>query len=61
MANISEIDLQNLRHLIGGLECDQMKMSDYAMQAKDKEIQQFFQQSAQSAGTTKEQLMQFLN
>lgn len=61
MANISEIDLQNLRHLIGGLENDQLKMADYATQCTDQEVKQFFQQSAQSAGETKQQLMQFLN
>lgn len=30
MANISELELQNLRHLIGGYDITRCKMEDYA-------------------------------
>lgn len=60
MAELSELDLQNLRHLIGGYETTHSKMTDYASQASDQSVKQFFQKSAQSAMESKQQLMQFL-
>lgn len=60
MAQISELDLQNLRHLIGGYDTSHCKMTSYAQQAQDQQVKQFFQKSAQSAMETKQQLMQFL-
>lgn len=60
MTQISELDLQNLRHLIGGYEITHCKMDAYAQQATDGEVKQFFQKSAQSAMQSKQQLMQFL-
>lgn len=60
MTELSELDLQNLRHLIGGYEITHCKMQDYAHEAQDPSVKQFFQKSAQSAMETKQQLMQFL-
>lgn len=60
MTNISELELQNLRHLIGGYENSSAKLSEYAKQATDPQIKQFFEKSAQSAQQTKQQLMTFL-
>lgn len=60
MTDISELDLQNLRHLIGGFETTHCKMDAYAKDATDAEVKQFFQKSAQSAMQSKQQLMQFL-
>ncbi|MDD7219219.1 MAG: hypothetical protein SO401_05265 [Blautia sp.] len=60
MTEISELDLQNLRHLIGGFSTTHCKMDAYAQQAEDMEVKQFFQKSAQSAMQSKQQLMQFL-
>ena len=60
MNDISELDLQNLRHLIGGFDTTHCKMEDYASQATDMEVKQFFQISAQSAINSKQQLMQYL-
>ena len=60
MTEISELDLQNLRHLIGGFETTHCKMDAYAQQATDVQVKQFFQKSAQSAMQSKQQLMQFL-
>ena len=50
MANISELDLQNLRHLIGGCDTTHCKMKEYASWAED----------AKSAMENKQQLMKFL-
>ena len=60
MNDISELDLQNLRHLIGGFDTTHCKMEDYASQATDMEVKQFFQKSAQGAINSKQQLMQYL-
>ena len=60
MTEISELDLQNLRHLIGGFDTTHCKMDAYAQQATAMEVKQFFQKSAQSAMQSKQQLMQFL-
>ena len=40
MANISELDLQNLRHLIGGYDVTHCKMKEYASCATDTQIKQ---------------------
>ena len=60
MKDISVLDLQNLRHLIGGCDTNHCKMQEYAQKAQDPEVKQYFQKSAQSAMTMKQQLMQFL-
>ena len=44
MSNISELDLQNLRHLIGGFDTTHCKLDAYASQASDQEVKQFFKQ-----------------
>ena len=49
MTEISVLDLQNLRHLIGGFDTTHCKMQDYAHEAQDPQVKQFFQKSAQSA------------
>ena len=60
MSNISELDLQNLRHLISGYDTTHCKMQEYAKEAKDTQIKQFFEKGAQSAMQNKQQLMKFL-
>ena len=60
MADISILDLQNLRHLIGGFDTSHCKMQDYASQAQDPEVQKLFQDAAQSAMKNKQDLMKFL-
>ena len=59
-SELSEQDVQNLRHLIGGYDTTHCKMTDYANQATDQQVKQFFQKAAQSAKENKQQLMQFL-
>jgi len=60
MADISILDLQNLRHLIGGYETTHCKMTEYANQAQDQEIKQLFSDAADCAAKNKQDLMKFL-
>ena len=60
MAEISVLDLQNLRHLIGGYDTSHCKMQDYASQAKDPEVKKLFQDAADSAMKNKQDMMKFL-
>ena len=43
MNELSELDLQNLRHLIGGFDTTHCKMTAYAQEAGDPAVKQFFQ------------------
>lgn len=60
MSDISVLDLQNLRHLIGGYSTTHCKMQDYASQAQDTQVKQLFQDAADSAMKNKQDLMKFL-
>lgn len=60
MATITEMELQNLRHLIQFSETDKEKYSSYAEQATDPGVKQFFQKSAQSAEQNRQTFLQFL-
>lgn len=60
MANISELELQNLRHLMGGYDTTSAKMEEYAKCCQDGQIKQFFEKGAQTAKQNKQALMKFL-
>lgn len=60
MAQLNELELQNLRHLIGSHETAYQKLSTYAQQSQDTQIKQYFEKSAQDAQNTKQQLLSFL-
>ena len=60
MAQLNELELQNLRHLIGSHETAHQKLSTYAQQSQDAQIKQYFEKSAQDALNTKQQLLSFL-
>ena len=60
MSEISILDLQNLRHLIGGYNTTHCKMTEYESQAQDPEIKKLFQDAADSAMKNKQELMKFL-
>ena len=60
MATISELELQNLRHLIGGYDTTHCKLQEYAKCATDTKVKQFFEKGAKSAMENKQQLMKFL-
>jgi len=61
MANLTQVELQNLRHLIGSHETAYQKLSTYAQNATDPQVKDFFERSAQSAQNTKQKLISFLN
>ncbi|ADU25842.1 hypothetical protein [Ethanoligenens harbinense] len=61
MSQLNQMELQNLRHMIGEHESAYQKLQDYAQQATDPQIKAFFQKSAQSAQSTKQKLLSFLN
>ena len=42
MANLSELELQNLRHLIGGYDTTHCKMQEYANCAQDEQVKTVF-------------------
>lgn len=60
MSQLNQIELQNLRHLIGSHDTSYQKMQSYAEQATDPQVKAFFQKSAQDAQHTKQQLLSFL-
>ena len=60
MVQLNELELQNLRHLIGSHETAYQKLSTYAQQCTDPQVKQMFQRSAQDAMNTKQKLLSFL-
>ena len=60
MTELSVLDLQNLRHLIGGYDTTHCKMQAYAQEATDPQVKQFFEKGAKTAMDNKQQLMKFL-
>ena len=61
MADLTQAELQHLRHLIGAHETAYEKLNTYASQCVDPQIKQIFTKSAQDALNTKQKLMSFLN
>ncbi len=61
MSQLNQVELQNLRHLIGAHETAYQKMQSYAQQAVDPQVKSYFEKSAQDAQKTKQQLMSFLS
>lgn len=60
MSELSVLDLQNLRHLIGGYDTSHCKMTEYANMTEDAEIKKLFQDAADSAMKNKQELLRFL-
>ena len=54
MANLTQVELQNLRHLIGAHETSYAKLTTYADASVDPQIKQMFTKSAQDALNTKQ-------
>jgi len=61
MSQLNQIELQNLRHIIGAHDTAYQKMQTYAQQSTDPQVKAFFEKSAQDAQKTKQQLMTFLS
>jgi len=60
MPKLNEVELQNVRHLIGAHDTSYQKLTSYAENCTDPQIKQMFQKSAQDALSTKQKLMGFL-
>ena len=60
MPKLNEVELQNVRHLIGAHDTSYQKLTSYAENCTDPQIKQMFQQSAQDALDTKQKLLGFL-
>lgn len=58
--NLTQLELQNLRHLIGSHATAEKKLKFYASQCQDQQVRQMFEQSAQSACDTRNKLISFL-
>ena len=61
MANLTQVELQNLRHLIGAQDTSYQKLNTSAAQCVDPQIKQIFTKAAQDALNTKQKLLTFLN
>ncbi|WP_454051913.1 hypothetical protein [Clostridium sp. Marseille-Q7071] len=60
MQNINQVELQNLRHLIGAHETIANKLDDFANQCNDQNLTQMLKTDAQEARSAKQKLMGFL-
>ena len=61
MANLTQAELQHLRHLIGAQDTAYQKLNTYSNHVQDAQLKQMFTKSAQDALNTKQKLMNFLN
>ena len=60
MANLNQLELQNLRHLIGAHCTIEKKLNFCAQQCTDPQLKQILTKDAQDAKTNKDKLMTFL-
>ena len=60
MANLNQLELQNLRHLIGAHCTIEKKLNFYAQQCTDPQLKQILTKDAQDAKTNKDKLITFL-
>ncbi len=60
MSQINEMELQNLRHMVGAHETCEKKLETYAQQCQDQALKQMLQKDATDAKNNKQRLMSFL-
>ncbi|PGL69865.1 hypothetical protein [Bacillus sp. AFS055030] len=58
--SITELELENLRHIIGGHGTIANKLEAYAQNCTDPELKALLERDAQSAKQSREQLLNFL-
>lgn len=61
MADLTQVELQNLKYLINAHDTAYQKLNAYANQCVDPQIKQMFTQSAQDSLNTKQKLLTFLS
>ena len=60
MTQLTQLEADHLRHLIGGHGLIVKKLETYAQQASDPELKALFERDAQAAGQAKQQLLSYL-
>lgn len=60
MSQLNQLELQNLRHIIGSHDTTHQKLQAYSQHATDLQVRKYFEKSAQDAQNTKQQLLSFL-
>ncbi|HDX9579128.1 hypothetical protein M3215_09540 [Bacillus cytotoxicus] len=60
MQNLTELEVENLRHLIGGHATVINKLQEYEQTCTDPQLKQMLQKDVQDAQNTKQRLMSFL-
>lgn len=60
MAHLNQLELQNLRHLVGAHCTIEKKLEAYAQQCTDQTIKNMMKNDAQAAKQSKDKLMTFL-
>lgn len=60
MANLNEMELQHVRHLLQFGETDIQKYRSYAQNCQDPNIKQFFEKAAQSCEKNKQTILNIL-
>jgi hypothetical protein len=60
LTQLTQMELQNLRHVIGAHETIANKLDAYAQSCNDTQLKQIFQQDAVAARQSKQKLMTFL-
>lgn len=61
MANLSQIELQNLKNFISLSSIENTKLTSYSSTSVDPQVKQLFTKASQDSLNTKETLMTFLN
>lgn len=60
MAGLSEMELQNVRHLLQFGEADIEKYRNYSANCQDQNIKQFFEKAAQSCEKNRQTILSML-
>lgn len=61
MSDLNQVELQNLRHLIGAQDTSYQKLTNYANTCNAAQVKQMFTKAAQDALNGKQKLLTFLN
>ena len=61
MADLNQVELQNLRHLIGAHDTSYQKLNNYANSCTDEQVKQMITKAAQDALNGKQKLLTFVN
>ncbi len=60
MANLNQVELQHIRHMVGAHGTVANKLDAMSQQCTDQQIKQMLQDDAQDARNSKQKLMTFL-